>query len=207
LGKYAIFAGGFDDSTGYSDQVDIFDSISNQWTTANLTVARCQLAATTVGNQALFGGGQAGAFLNQVDIFTLLQTTTGTVLTSTTTGTTTTPSITGAQTPTGTQSVTATTTGIRIIQKTNSAVIGSLIGIIVVLLCLLALVFGFIFRKKWWNGKKQSSQKNIEETNLQEKSQVESTSINNTLLTKCLLILRKVEVPQVEKKEHPVRYS
>jgi hypothetical protein len=40
--------------------VDIYDSYFNSWKTASLSQPRCCLAATSVGNLALFAGGQNG---------------------------------------------------------------------------------------------------------------------------------------------------
>jgi hypothetical protein len=40
--------------------VDIYNSANNTWTTASLSQARADLAATTVGNLAIFAGGQNG---------------------------------------------------------------------------------------------------------------------------------------------------
>ena len=37
--------------------VDIYDDATGQWSTATLAEARCSLAATTLGTQALFAGG------------------------------------------------------------------------------------------------------------------------------------------------------
>ena len=39
------------------DNVDIFDSTTGEWTTAVLSLARSDLAATSVGTLALFAGG------------------------------------------------------------------------------------------------------------------------------------------------------
>ena len=38
--------------------VDIYNYSNNMWTTASLSQGRKYLAATSVGNLALFGGGQ-----------------------------------------------------------------------------------------------------------------------------------------------------
>jgi hypothetical protein len=38
--------------------VDLYDSSSGQWTTAQLSEARSLLAATSVGNVAIFAGGE-----------------------------------------------------------------------------------------------------------------------------------------------------
>jgi hypothetical protein len=40
-----------------SDAVDLFDSSTGNWSTAQLSVGRQFLAATSVGNTALFAGG------------------------------------------------------------------------------------------------------------------------------------------------------
>jgi len=42
-----------------SNVVDIFDSSTNSWSTATLSVARYYFSATNVGNKALFAGGLA----------------------------------------------------------------------------------------------------------------------------------------------------
>ena len=40
--------------------VDLYDSATGTWSTARLSVARSRLAATSVGNMALFAGGDTG---------------------------------------------------------------------------------------------------------------------------------------------------
>src|SRR5205823_1567599 len=58
----AIFAGGHTaDQFGGSNAVDVFDASTGQWSTAALSQGRRQLAATSVGNVALFAGGLASA--------------------------------------------------------------------------------------------------------------------------------------------------
>jgi hypothetical protein len=57
LGIVALFAGGEDSSMAFN-AVDLYDSSSGQWTTAQLSVARSSLAATSVGDVAIFAGGQ-----------------------------------------------------------------------------------------------------------------------------------------------------
>ena len=49
----------------YSNVVDIFDARSGRWTTAALSVARDQIAATSLPEQglAIFAGGYSGAGL------------------------------------------------------------------------------------------------------------------------------------------------
>jgi hypothetical protein len=44
----------------YSDAVDLYNSASGAWSTARLSVARSELAATSVGNVAIFAGGRTG---------------------------------------------------------------------------------------------------------------------------------------------------
>jgi hypothetical protein len=39
------------------DVVDLYDSVTGTWSTASLSVARYYIAATSVGNVALFAGG------------------------------------------------------------------------------------------------------------------------------------------------------
>ncbi len=40
--------------------VDLYNSASGTWSTAQLSVARYDLAATSVGNVAIFAGGTTG---------------------------------------------------------------------------------------------------------------------------------------------------
>ncbi len=47
-------------AVGYSDAVDLFNSASGTWSTARLSVGRTDLAATSVGNVAIFAGGYIG---------------------------------------------------------------------------------------------------------------------------------------------------
>src|SRR6266700_2246920 len=39
------------------DSVDVYNAASSTWSSARLSVARNELAATSAGNKALFGGG------------------------------------------------------------------------------------------------------------------------------------------------------
>ena len=48
---------------GYSNVVDVYNSATGLWSTAQLSVARCGLAAASVGNVALFAGGSNSALL------------------------------------------------------------------------------------------------------------------------------------------------
>ena len=45
---------------GYSNAVDLYNSASGTWSTANLSVARGYVVATSVGNVAFFAGGYTG---------------------------------------------------------------------------------------------------------------------------------------------------
>ena len=45
---------------GISNAVDLYNGASGTWSTAQLGVARSSLAATSVGNVAIFAGGLAG---------------------------------------------------------------------------------------------------------------------------------------------------
>jgi hypothetical protein len=47
----------------YFDVVDLYNSATGAWSTAQLSVARSRLAATSVGNVALFAGGISGGAL------------------------------------------------------------------------------------------------------------------------------------------------
>ncbi len=49
-----VTAGG---SLWVSDAVDLYNSVSGTWSTAQLSVSRPTLAATSVGNVAIFAGG------------------------------------------------------------------------------------------------------------------------------------------------------
>jgi hypothetical protein len=81
VGDRVLFAGGTSwetSATGYStwvtsNAVDIYDNITNSWTTASLSERRSDLTATTAGNKIYFAGGSAGPFINNIspviDIF------------------------------------------------------------------------------------------------------------------------------------------
>jgi hypothetical protein len=59
----------------HSDAVDLYNSATGSWSTARLSVARSDLAATSVGNLAIFAGGQnrdaefRQQLLDVVDVF------------------------------------------------------------------------------------------------------------------------------------------
>ncbi len=46
--------------SGRSNAVDLYNGASGTWSTAQLSVARMYLAATSVGNVAIFAGGDTG---------------------------------------------------------------------------------------------------------------------------------------------------
>jgi hypothetical protein len=46
--------------TGTSNDVNLYDSEIDRWSTAQLSVKRYHLAATSVGNLAIFAGGYSG---------------------------------------------------------------------------------------------------------------------------------------------------
>jgi Ca2+-binding RTX toxin-like protein len=75
VGNYAIFAGGYyATSNSYFDSpsgaVDIFSASTGQWLSpTTLSHARGDIAAATVGNDAIFAGGGAPGTSNAVDIF------------------------------------------------------------------------------------------------------------------------------------------
>ena len=46
---------------GISDAVDVYNSATGAWSTAQLSVARVSLAATSLGNVAMFAGGQTSS--------------------------------------------------------------------------------------------------------------------------------------------------
>jgi hypothetical protein len=48
---------------GASNVVDLYNSATGTWSTAQLSVARQGLAAASVGNVALFAGGDTGSAL------------------------------------------------------------------------------------------------------------------------------------------------
>jgi hypothetical protein len=74
VGNKVFFAGGTSwetSSSGYStwvtsDAIDIYDNITNTWTTAALSESRSNLTATTAGSKIYFAGGFAGPLINNV---------------------------------------------------------------------------------------------------------------------------------------------
>ncbi len=52
------FTAGTSSSSGFTNAVDLYNSASGTWSTARLSVERNDIAATSVGNVAIFAGGQ-----------------------------------------------------------------------------------------------------------------------------------------------------
>ena len=52
-----------------SDVVDLYDSGTGRWSTAQLSQARYRLSATSVGTVAIFAGGGNGRFLRIMFVF------------------------------------------------------------------------------------------------------------------------------------------
>jgi hypothetical protein len=48
---------------GYSNVVDLYDSGTGRWSTAQLSQARWDLSATSVGKVAIFAGGEVSSTL------------------------------------------------------------------------------------------------------------------------------------------------
>ena len=48
----------FTAGSGFTNAVDVYNSASGTWSTARLSVERNDIAATSVGNLAIFAGGQ-----------------------------------------------------------------------------------------------------------------------------------------------------
>ncbi len=78
VGNLAFFAGGsvqesYSSTPYLSDVIDIYDAETGLWSTDKLSEARCSLAATTVGDSAMFAGGDFldGTFTDVVDIYTI----------------------------------------------------------------------------------------------------------------------------------------
>ena len=77
IDKYIIVAGGYNNASGALDNVDIFDTELNKWTTTRLSQPRSFMASAAHGQKAYFTGGgnnnTTSRFLssssNQVDIF------------------------------------------------------------------------------------------------------------------------------------------
>jgi hypothetical protein len=74
IGNKVFFAGGTSwetSASGYStwvtsNVVDIYDYITDSWTTASLSERRSNLTATTAGSKIYFAGGYAGPFINNI---------------------------------------------------------------------------------------------------------------------------------------------
>jgi hypothetical protein len=74
-GSKIFFAGGANFSTGaVYGTVDIFDTVTQQWTVEQLSVPRLQVAVVSHGNKVLFAGGanlQQGVVYDIVDIYNI----------------------------------------------------------------------------------------------------------------------------------------
>ncbi|UFH53551.1 T9SS C-terminal target domain-containing protein [Spirosoma sp. KNUC1025] len=78
VGSKAIFAGGhltptYSHAPAQSDQIDIYDIVTGQWTTATLSLPREGGAATSIGSKAFFAGGSLSfnGERDEVDIYDL----------------------------------------------------------------------------------------------------------------------------------------
>ncbi len=74
VGTTAIFAGGFysipQGDNGPSNVVDMYNASTNVWSTTTLSDPRVDIAATTVGEKAIFAGGMDdNGWTNAVDIY------------------------------------------------------------------------------------------------------------------------------------------
>jgi hypothetical protein len=56
-------AGGTSNADAYSNAVDVYNSATGAWSTAQLSVARIELVAASVWNVAIFAGGGTGSVL------------------------------------------------------------------------------------------------------------------------------------------------
>jgi PKD domain/Kelch motif len=75
-GNKILFAGGISNDEPYgSSRVEIYDIVTNSWSTAELSAARYSITAISVGNKILFGGGFSGevgdlhSYHSNVDIY------------------------------------------------------------------------------------------------------------------------------------------
>ncbi|GAB4023159.1 hypothetical protein GCM10028773_39160 [Spirosoma koreense] len=65
VGNKAIFAGGYYNRTflgGETNQADIYDGVTNQWTSATLSEYRHSISTISVDNLAFFAGGRTNGF-------------------------------------------------------------------------------------------------------------------------------------------------
>ena len=73
VGNYALFGGGYTNSQSngsyYQAIIDTYNTSLTRSTSAALSLGRYNIAATTVGNYALFGGGTNGEISDIVDIY------------------------------------------------------------------------------------------------------------------------------------------
>jgi len=59
-GNKILFAGGFVTGSTYTSRVDIYDLANQSWSTAELSLARNDMAAVSCENKIFFGGGENG---------------------------------------------------------------------------------------------------------------------------------------------------
>jgi hypothetical protein len=73
VGSLAFFGGGFDSSNGLSSStVDIYNALSDSWTTASLSQARHFLQAASTDGLAVFAGGYNGTLYSSVvDVYNI----------------------------------------------------------------------------------------------------------------------------------------
>ena len=65
-----FFTGGLLGQAATSDLVDIYDTVTGSWCTANLSMARHDVTAAATGGKVVFGGGYTnGNVTNRVDIY------------------------------------------------------------------------------------------------------------------------------------------
>ena len=75
IGSYALFAGGKNDTAGsskyFNDSVDAYDTSLTKSSAPVLNIARFELAATSVGDYAMFGGGSAysTSYCSDMDLY------------------------------------------------------------------------------------------------------------------------------------------
>lgn len=70
LGSKVYFAGGIEPVFNASDLVEVYDTSTGTWSTAQLSAPRMELTGTSVGSKVLFAGGNVGGTMSDVvDIY------------------------------------------------------------------------------------------------------------------------------------------
>lgn len=69
-GSKLLFAGGYDENGDESSRVDIFDTGTGRWTTAELSRSKWDVIAVTIGNKVYFSGGHG--IVNGLDLFNVV---------------------------------------------------------------------------------------------------------------------------------------